>query len=270
MDGSPASAWRLFIDEWILKHIKKCTEDEAHRHIPENKWVVTLEEVDAFIAILYARGIYCAKGLELDSLWSMDWGPPFFRNTMPRDRFREIMRFLRFDIKSTRSDRLQTDKFALVSDVWNRFIENCKTNYTPGPNLTVDEQLFPTKARCRFIQYMPNKPDKFGIKFWLAADVDSKYLINGFPYLGKDHQCPPNVPLSEYVVLRLISPYENKGRNVTTDNFFTTLKLAEALKSKYTSLVGTVKRSRKEIPVSVKVSKSELHSTTYLLIMTSV
>ena len=33
---------------------------------------------------------------------------------------------------------------------------------------------------------MGNKPDKFGIKFWLAADVNSKYMQNGSPYLGKE------------------------------------------------------------------------------------
>ena len=34
---------------------------------------------------------------------------------MSRDRFKEILRFLRFDKKSTRSQRLQTDKFPLFS-----------------------------------------------------------------------------------------------------------------------------------------------------------
>ena len=29
--GSPASAWRLLIDNFILKHIAKCTITEAHR-----------------------------------------------------------------------------------------------------------------------------------------------------------------------------------------------------------------------------------------------
>ncbi len=58
--------------------------------------------------------------------------------------------------------------------------------YKPGANTTIDEQLFPTKARCRFIQYMENKPDKFDIKFWLAADVQSKYMLNGAVYFGKE------------------------------------------------------------------------------------
>lgn len=70
------------------------------------------------------------------------------------------------------------------------FVKNCRACFKPGANVTVDEQLFPTKARCKFTQYMANKPDKFGIKFWLAADVDTKYLLNGFPFLGKDDTRP--------------------------------------------------------------------------------
>ncbi|KAL3062048.1 hypothetical protein OYC64_010047 [Pagothenia borchgrevinki] len=110
---------------------------------------------------------------------------------------------------------------------------------------------------------MPNKPDKFGIKFWLAADVDSKYMLNGFPYLGKDASRPATQRLGENVVLRLVEPFVGKGRNVTTDNFFTSLPLAKALLSKNTSLVGTIKRNKRELPPSVQVT-AELFSTTVL------
>ncbi|KAK7161569.1 hypothetical protein R3I94_004298 [Phoxinus phoxinus] len=105
---------------------------------------------------------------------------------MSRNRFQEIMRFLSFDRRETRRTRLRDNKFALMSDVWDRFVQNCIACYKPGADITVDEQLFPTKSRCSFIQYIATKPDKFGIKFWLAADVDTKYMVNGAPYLGKD------------------------------------------------------------------------------------
>ncbi|CAF0977767.1 unnamed protein product [Brachionus calyciflorus] len=39
---------------------------------------------------------------------------------------------------------------------------------------------------------MPNKPDKFGIKLWMLTEVESKYTLNGFPYLGKDCDRPNN------------------------------------------------------------------------------
>ena len=86
-------------------------------------------------------------------------------------------------------------------------------------NLTVDEQLFPTKVRCKFTQYIPSKPDKFGIKFWIASDTNSKYIINGFPYLGKEETPLSSVPLGEFIVLKLVEPFTQCWRHVTTDNF---------------------------------------------------
>lgn len=144
---------------------------------------------------------------------------------MAREKFKQILQFICFDKRTERSRHLQTNKFALVLEIWDKFIENSQACYQPGQNITVDEQLFPSKARCRFTQYMPNKPNKFGIKFWLASDVSSKYVLNGFPYLGKDEQQPSSMLLSEHV-LKLVEPYTGCGRNVTTDNFFTSMSLA--------------------------------------------
>lgn len=264
IDKHVVSAFHLLIDKSILEHIKECTETEARHQLLDVTWCVTVEELYAFIGLLYLRGVCGAKRLPLATLWSSQWGIRFFAETMSRNRFQEIMRFIRFDIKATRSERLLQDKFALISEVWNRFINNCVSNYRPGSNITVDEQLFPTKCRCKFIQYMASKPDKFGIKFWLAVDVESKYLLNGFPYLGKDETRPSDQSVSENVVLRLVEPYLDTGRNITTDNFFTSLNLAEILKARNTSLVGTVNRARREIPHEVKTSRIEVNET-YIL-----
>ena len=48
---------------------------------------------------------------------------------------------------------------------------------------------------------MPNKPDKFGIKFWMAAVVKTKYMLHSFPYTGKDDSRPAGVTLGEHIVL---------------------------------------------------------------------
>ncbi|GBN43991.1 hypothetical protein AVEN_174310-1 [Araneus ventricosus] len=167
---------------------------------------------------------------------------------MSRNRLRDIMENLRFGLKPTMTQRLETDKFAMVSDICNKFIDNCATSYKLGENLVVDERLFPSKARCKFIQYMPNKPDKFGIKFWMLVDVDSKFMCNAFPYLGKDKSRSE----TENVVIRFLNPHLNTGRNVTADNYFSSLSLAKRLKLKNISFVGTVGRHRKEIPNEVR------------------
>ncbi|CAF0921225.1 unnamed protein product [Brachionus calyciflorus] len=148
------------------------------------------------------------------------------------------MKYIRFDDKSDRTQRVKTDKFCMIRKLWTKFIENFQACYNPSQHLTVDEQLLPSKNRCSFIQYMPNKPDKFGIKSWMLPEVESKYTLNGFPYLGKDCDSPNNKLQGEYVVETLIEPYKNKGYCVSCDNYFTTLRLAENLLKQKTTLVG--------------------------------
>ena len=258
-----SSIFSLLIDNFIVHHIKTCTEVEARNKSGNQLWTVSTNELHKVFAIMYARGVL-AKNYDINSLWSNNYGMNIFKDTMPRDRYKEIIRYLRFDLRSTRSERLKTDKFALISVVWNKFVENCQALFKPYENITVDEQLFPTKARYPFTQYMANKPDKFGIKFWIAVDNNTKYFLNGFPYLGKDDHRPSNVSLSEHVVLKLVEPFTGKGRNITTDNFFTSLNLAKTLLQKKTTLVGTVNRIRKEVPDSLKSTKSPLYSTKVL------
>ena len=140
----------------------------------------------------------------------------------------------------------------MISWVLSRFVDNCQKAFIPDVSLTVDEQLFPTKARCRFTQFMPNKPDKFGIKFWILAELNSKYCLNLKPYLGKHEERVTS--LGTHVVMTVTKPYFGRGYNVTTDNFFTSVELAQKLPDKRTSLVRTVRLNRKEIPISPKLA----------------
>ena len=119
--------------------------------------------------------------------------------------------------------------------------------FKPNKHFTIDEQLLPCKSRCSFIQYMPKKPDKFGIKFWILADVETKYVCAGSPYLGKCTAKKPAGSVGETAVIALMGPLLNKGYCLTTDNFFTSISLSNYLYKHQTTLVGTIKENRKEI-----------------------
>jgi len=254
----PVDAFRLLIDDGMLRHIKNCTIQFARSSVPN--WDMSDAELATFIGLMYLRGARNANNFPLDDLWSQKYGLPIFGASMARNRFREIKKYLRFDVKSTRSTRLQTDKFCMASFVFDRFVVNSQKCYVPEESLTIDEQLFPTKARCRFTQYMPNKPDKFGIKFWILAELNSKYCLNIRPYLGKDEKRTES--LGTHVVMTLMNPYFNKGYNVTTDNFFTNCKLARKLLAKRTSVVGTVRLNRREVPATTKLA---LHESVFMV-----
>jgi len=47
--------------------------------------------------------------------------------------------------------------------------------------------------------YVYNKPDKFSI-FFLVVKVESKYLFNAVPYLGKDENRPNHEPFAALTV----------------------------------------------------------------------
>ena len=164
-------------------------------------------------------------------LWSKSYGIPIFGETMPRNKFTEIMKYLRLDDKPNRIRRGPgADKFAPIRDVFTTFISMGKSKYTCDFSLTVDEQLMPLKSRCSFITFLPNNPDKNGIKCWVLVDVKAKYVANITPYLGaqeKEGCC--GVPLGKSVVIKITEHIKGKGYNICCDNFFTSLPLAEKL-----------------------------------------
>lgn len=168
---SALSAFRLFIDEPMLRSIQKYTL--LHSQATGDECLCSLEDLEKFIGLQLARGVFVAKNTPLKDLWNQKWGPPIFHNTMSRNHFMSLMKHLRFDDITTRRIQNGRDKF-LVSETWDAFIENCQKCYVPNYNLTIDEQLFPCKTRCPFTQYMTSKPDKFGLKFWLCIDVETK------------------------------------------------------------------------------------------------
>ena len=137
--------------------------------------------------------------------------------------------------------------------------ETAKKAFLPQWNITVDEQLLPCNVRCKFIQYKANKPDKFGLKFWLSVDVENKYLFNDFPYVGKDNTRSSDMSVPTDVVLKLMAPLFQQGFNVTCDNYFTSLGLALKVEKKC-NLVQTLSQNRTEVPEERK-KKKELHET---------
>jgi hypothetical protein len=266
IDDSALSAFLCIIDKPFLKIIVDCTNEEAKRR--NSTFTIDLHDVLLFVGVLFARGLFCQK-VSIKNMWSKDYGTPLIKEMMTRNKFYQIMKYLRFDDKSTRHSRISIDKFALARDIWERFISNSQSCFKPDFELTIDEQLLPCKTRCPFIQFMPNKPDKFGIKFWLLCDVKSKYVCNGYPYLGKQDLRDEGDFLGESVIKKLTQPYLNKGYHVTADNYFSSRKAALYLLENKTSFLGTLKGNKREIPIlydskqNIKNNKLTLYSSEF-------
>ena len=88
------------------------------------------------------------------------------------------------------------------------------------------------------------------------------YVVNRFRYVGTDETHTKDEQVSDQVIMLLLKMYLSKGRNVTIDNYFTSMKLTSELqKIKKNSLLGTVKKIRK-VPAVATHMKEPLHSPT--------
>ncbi|KAJ8885623.1 hypothetical protein PR048_011821 [Dryococelus australis] len=96
------------------------------------------------------------------------------------------------------------------------------------------------------------------------VERELQMVLCGVASHQKDATRPADRPLGENVVLRLMEPFFDKGRTETTDNYFTSVSLANKLKKRKTSLVGTLNRARWEIPSSVKHTPDPLHTNILL------
>lgn len=80
---------------------------------------------------------------------------------------------------------LFSDKFAMIWKAWSRFIENSISFDKPCQNITIYEDLFPSKTRCLYSEFIAWKPDKYGQTFWTVSDLECKCILNPFPYIAK-------------------------------------------------------------------------------------
>jgi hypothetical protein len=110
---------------------------------------------------------------------------------------------------------------------------------------------------------MSSKPKKYGIKkFWLC-ESGTGYALNGIIYCGRRGN-QPEKDLAHNVVMKLSEPFRNSGRNITTDNFFTSHTSARDLLEQNLTLLGTMRHNRKEIPQCMrKARKQELQSSEF-------
>jgi hypothetical protein len=262
-DDDPLESYHVFFDEGMFDLLVRYTNIEGNR--VKDNWIdVDRVEMMAFVGLVILRGVYKSAGEATEELWGVD-GRSDFSRTMTYTRFKEIRRFLRFDDRENRPRRQEGDQLAPIRELWDSFTHHAVGAMVPGIYLTVDERLAPFRGRCGFIQYMPAKPAKYGLKMWLCCDAESRYVYNAHVYTGKaSAEAPRARNLGSNVVLDLTSPLVCEGRNITMDNFFTSLPLARELLKRRVSLVGTVRANRVDVPRAfVSVQGRELYSSIF-------
>jgi hypothetical protein len=175
--------------EIVVENTNKYIDTVCVNYADREKYKVertTLAEIKACIGLLYMAGMFKSSRQNLEDLWANDkTGMTFFRLTMSLKHFRFLLQCLRFDDNITRAVRSKVDKLAPVREFFEHFVRNCKSRYSVGEMVTVDEKLERFRGNCPYRQYIANKPGRYGIKIYALADSRTYYTQNLEIYVGK-------------------------------------------------------------------------------------
>ena len=105
---------------------------------------------------------------------------------MTRDRFSLLMKFLHLNDNSQYKKKGEPghDPLYKVRPFVTPLIEHFQSSYTLHREVSLDESMIGFKGRLGFIQYMPKKPTKWGMKAFVLSDALTGYMYNWHLYTG--------------------------------------------------------------------------------------
>ncbi|XP_014467763.1 PREDICTED: uncharacterized protein LOC106740840 isoform X2 [Dinoponera quadriceps] len=265
-----ASALFEIIDNGMLEEIVACTNlliehkrlSRTYSRERDVKWM-TRAELLALIGLLYLTGVKRANHTNLLELWTDDGtGLEICRSTMSYRRFLFLLDCLRFDDRSTRTMRLRTDKLALVRNVWEKFVQNCRDSYSPSEQLAVGDRLQAFRgSKCNFVQYMANRScttAKYGLRIVVLVDIKTSFTCNMELCCGQQPDGPYRLSDDPAAVVhRLIDHVKGSFANVVTcDGRYASYPLVVSFLDDGVTFLGAVGTARPEVPLCFLPRKS--------------
>lgn len=120
---------------------------------------------------------------EIEHYWSKSklFGSEVIQNTMSRDRFELLLKFLHFS--NNQEEYADQDRLFKLRPLLDLLRARFKSVYVPGSVIYIDETMVPWKGRLLFKQYIPGKAHKYGVKIYKLAATNG-YTWNFRIYTG--------------------------------------------------------------------------------------
>ncbi len=254
---SPLELFEKFFDDGIMNLLLEQTKCYAlFKNCSDPK--VSIDELKCFLAILILTGYNELPGKRFYWDTECDMRNDLVYNSMRRNRFLEISRFLHF-ADNNRPNPL--DKIWKLRPLMDRVKNKCLELFEPEEHLCYDESMVKYFGRHGCKQFIRGKPIRFGYKIW-CLNSPSGYIVNFEMYQGNNPRrseeyeklfgkaaAPLLTMLDELTEAKGFRPYK-----LYFDNLFTGITLLKYLRDQGFQGTGTVRENRipKSCPLSSK------------------
>ncbi|KRZ71345.1 PiggyBac transposable element-derived protein 3 [Trichinella papuae] len=240
---SAFEVWKKFFSDAMVEHIVIHTNLYARRDCNNKTFGASKKDIENFLGIVMLSGYHSLPHVQ--HYWSTqpDMGVPLVYNTMSRNRFIELKKYIHFadNQKLTKGDKLS--KVTPLYDMLNKLLAQFGVFHSL---LSVDEAMVPYFGRHSAKMFIRGKPIRFGYKIWMLCGNDG-YPYHMSIYQGKDEQASKE-PLGTRVVMKMVDFISANSaahaHELYFDNFFTSYDLLVKLADNGMRATGTVRQNR--------------------------
>lgn len=245
---TPRDVFDCLFDDSIIDLIVDSTNTEAKNAY--KCWRSTDKtEIRALIGLLISAGLERGSKTNYAEFFHKLHGQPLFRAAIGVNRFKKLLRYIRFDSAKTRHERRERDKLAAVRELFDSINCNLQRLYSPGKHLTFGEQFLAFDGKCPFKHYISGDTNQCGMRIFWLCDSENSYPLNAVVHLGKNNTNNVNsVNIRHQMARQLCQPYENSGRVIALGKYFTSYKLSQELLSHGLPSLGIVGTNHYFVP----------------------
>lgn len=220
--------------------------------------IESTQEIWGYIAIQFIMSI--VKMPRLTDYWSSNpiLGNEMVKKIMTRDRFFKIKKYFHVSDRENEKNSAEEDySYGQKLEPLTTLLKaNFLKSFHPYKEVSIDEALLKFKGRLGIVQYMPLKPAKRGLKFWMLCTSNFGYTLNFELYCGKkDGMKRSENGLGHDVVIHMAKSLQNPGHEIYFDRFFTSIPLMLNLMKMGHYSCGTLMNNRKHLPLDITKSK---------------
>lgn len=209
----------------------------------------------AFIGIVLFMGI--VKLPELASYWEQSdlFSATYVQDRLSRQRFENILHHLH--LTNNEDEESMDESLRKFQPMLNLINSVLGSAWKPFYHISIDEALIPFQGRVAFLQYAPDKPEKWGIKMWKLCD-STGFMYRCDIYTGASENKDSESSTVAKVVKSLVKPLSGpQPYHLYFDNLYTSVPLAHWLYDHSIYVTGTLRVDRKFIPKKFKDTKLE-------------